>query len=118
MKISRRRAAATVALAAIAFASNPASAQAWQPSKPITIIVSYPPGGDTDALARLFAEKLGLRLGQQVNVDNRPGASGTIGNAIAAKAAPDGHTLLFAPSTFAIAQHVLKSSPSAAHDVK
>lgn len=117
MSISRRRAAVAVVLAATACVSTPASAQAWQPSKPITIVVSYPPGGDTDALARLFADKLGQRLGQPVNVDNRPGASGTIGNAIVAKAAPDGHTLLFAPNTFAIAQHVLKASPAAAHDV-
>jgi tripartite-type tricarboxylate transporter receptor subunit TctC len=83
----------------------------------VTIVVSYPAGGDTDAVARLFADKLTARLGQQVLVDNRAGASGTLGNVSVAKAAPDGYTLLFTPSTFPIAQHVLKLAPSTAHDV-
>ena len=109
---------AVVALCALAAAALPVAvqAQAW-PTKPITLVVSYPPGGDTDAIARVYAEKLGARLGQQVIVDNRPGASGTIGNAAVAKAAPDGYTLLFTPSTFPIAQHVLKVGPNTAHDV-
>ena len=97
-------------------ATGPAAAQSW-PIKPITIVVSYPAGGDTDAIARVYAEKLGTRLGQQVLIDNRAGASGTIGNSSVAKAAADGYTLLFTPSTFPIAQHVLKLAPSTAHDV-
>jgi tripartite-type tricarboxylate transporter receptor subunit TctC len=108
-------AAAFGALAATA-AGN-ALAQAWPTAKPISIVVSYPAGGDTDAIGRAYAEKLAQRLGQQVLIDNRPGASGTIGNAYVAKAAPDGYTLLFTPSTFPIAQHVLKVSPQVAHDV-
>jgi tripartite-type tricarboxylate transporter receptor subunit TctC len=60
-------------------AQAPAQAPAY-PVKPITIVVSYPAGGDTDAMARLFAEKLQARLGQSVIVDNRPGAGGTVGN--------------------------------------
>ena len=99
-----------------ALVSGGAWAQAW-PTKPVTLVVSYPAGGDTDAIARVYAEKLSARLGQPVLVDNRPGASGTIGNAAVAKAAPDGYTLLFTPSTFPIAQHVLKLAPSTAHDV-
>lgn len=120
MKFTRReaaRAAAAIAASGLALlAAGGAMAQAW-PARPITIVVSYPAGGDTDAVARIYAEKLSLRIGQPVLVDNRPGASGMIGNAWVAKAAPDGYTLLFTPSTFPIAQHVLKAGPGVAHDV-
>ncbi len=92
------------------------SAQAW-PSKPVTIVVAYPAGGDTDAVARLLGEKLSTRLGQPVLVDNRPGASGVIGSHYVSKAAPDGYTLLLAPNTFAMAQLVLKTSASSGYDV-
>lgn len=106
-----------VALAPLlALAAGGALAQAF-PNKPITLVVSYPAGGDTDAIARVYAEKLSARVGQQVLVDNRPGASGMIGNASVAKAPADGYTLLFTPSTFPIAQHVLKAAPNIAHDV-
>ncbi|MBL0085408.1 MAG: tripartite tricarboxylate transporter substrate binding protein [Ideonella sp.] len=118
MKFTRRHALActATALAALTFGMASAQQAAW-PSKSITIVVAYPPGGDTDAIARVYAEKLAARLGQQVIVDNRPGASGTIGSAAVAKAAPDGYTLLFTPSTFPIAQHVLKVGANVAHDV-
>jgi len=92
-------------------------AQGW-PSKPVTIVVAYPAGGDTDALARVLAEKLQARLGQPVLVDNRPGASGVIGSSFVSKAAPDGYTLLMAPSTFTMAQLVLKTAASAGYDVR
>ncbi len=97
-------------------AAAAALAQSW-PAKPITIVVAYPAGGDTDAIARAYAEKLAQRVGQPVLIDNRPGASGMIGNAWVAKAPADGYTLLFTPSTFPIAQHVLKAGPGVAHDV-
>ncbi len=120
MKFNRRRfaraACATLATALVAALPSGVLAQAW-PAKPITIVVSYPAGGDTDAIARVYAEKLSARLGQQVLIDNRPGASGMIGNASVAKAPADGYTLLFTPSTFPIAQHVLKAGPAIAHDV-
>ncbi|MFT3777269.1 MAG: tripartite tricarboxylate transporter substrate binding protein [Ottowia sp.] len=93
-----------------------AFAQAHYPSRPVNIVVSFPPGGDTDALARVFAEKLSTRLGQPVVVDNKTGASGTIGNAFVAKAAPDGHTLLFTPNTMATAPLVLKPGTGAVYD--
>ena len=114
MRSTRR---SLIALAAVmCAASGAAFAQAW-PSKPITIVNGYPAGGDSDAMARLYAEKLTARFGQQVIVDNKPGASGTIAAAAVAKAAPDGYTLIFVPSTFAMAQHTLKPSPNTAHDV-
>jgi tripartite-type tricarboxylate transporter receptor subunit TctC len=116
MKSSRRLFAATAVCAAAAFTAGWASAQNY-PSKPITIVVAYPPGGDTDAMARLFAEKLSTRLGQPVVVDNKPGASGSIGSSFVSKAAPDGYTLLQAPSTFAIAPLVLKAGAGANYDV-
>lgn len=117
MSPTRRSFALAAASAALA-ATLPgaALAQAW-PAKTVTIVISYPAGGDTDAIGRVYAEKLAARIGQQVVIDNRPGASGTIGNSYVAKAAPDGYTLLFTPSTFPIAQHVLKVSPQVAHDV-
>ena len=112
MKQTRRLAVA----AAISMAAACASGLAWAadsyPVKPITLVVAYPAGGDTDALARLFAEKLSTRVGQPVVVDNRPGASGIIGSAYVSKATPDGYTLLLAPSTFSIAQLVLKTNGS------
>ncbi len=65
------------------------------PTRPIRIIVGFPPGNATDTLARFVGGKLGERLGQQVVVDNRPGANGIIGADLTVKTAPDGHTLLF-----------------------
>jgi tripartite-type tricarboxylate transporter receptor subunit TctC len=86
------------------------------PDRPITLIVSYPPGGDTDAMARLYAEKLSTRLKQSVIVENRPGAGGTLGNTMALKARPDGHTLLFTPNPFTTAPALLKLTPANSYD--
>lgn len=108
--------AGAVALVAAASFTNVAGAQPAFPNKAITIVVSYPAGGDTDALARLYAEKLSAKFGQTVVVENKPGASGTIGNSYVAKSAPDGHTLLFTPNTISIATLVLKSGTGAPYD--
>lgn len=79
--------------------------------------VSFPAGGDSDALARILAEKLSTRLGQPIVIENRAGASGSIGNAYVSKAVPDGHTLLFTPNTLSIAPLVLKPGTGATYDV-
>ena len=124
MKTTRRHAIATTAtafavftVAALSLASGPTFAQGVYPNKPITIIVSHPAGGDTDALARLLAEKLSARVGQSVLVDNKAGASGTIGNSFVAKAPADVYTLLMTPNTISIATLVLKAGTGAAYDV-
>ncbi len=84
-----------VAFAAMMFPARFAAAQAENyPTKPIRWIVPFPPGGSVDILARLVNAKLAENLGQQVVIDNRSGASGTIGTEIVARAAPDGYTLV------------------------
>ena len=72
-----------------------ADAQTW-PAKPIRLMVPFPPGGSTDIVARIVAQKLSERLGQSIVIENRGGAGGTLGTAVVAKAAPDGYTLTVA----------------------
>ncbi len=90
------------------FAARPAFAQeAEWPSRPVTIVVPWPPGGPTDVFSRVLAQRLSEDLGRPFVVENRGGAAGTIGMAAAARARPDGYTLVITPnSTFAIAQHL------------
>ena len=76
-------------------------AQQW-PAKPVTFVSPFPPGGSVDPLARLFAAKLSETMGQQFIVENRTGASGSIGTGYVAKAAPDGYTFVFVFDTHAV----------------
>jgi tripartite-type tricarboxylate transporter receptor subunit TctC len=114
--LNRCSVVALAAAAALATIGGPVAAQAWAPNKPITIVVAYPAGGDTDALARQYAEKLSARTGQQVLVDNKPGASGALGTSFVARAPADGYTLLLAPSTLVVAPMVLKLGAGTAYD--
>jgi tripartite-type tricarboxylate transporter receptor subunit TctC len=85
--------ALTIAVAALAAWVSAAAAQTY-PSRPVTLIVPFPPGGGVDAVARIVAEKLAAGLGQQVVIDNRGGVAGVIGMRMAARAAPDGLTIV------------------------
>ena len=88
-----------------------APAQAW-PDKTLTLIVPFPPGGSTDTLARSIGQKMQDKLGQTVIVDNKAGATGTIGAALVKRAAPDGYTVLVSSlGPFVIAPHLLKNVP-------
>jgi tripartite-type tricarboxylate transporter receptor subunit TctC len=99
MNQTRRKVLRTAAGIAVASAIPWTSrAQAW-PAKPIRVVVTFPAGGLTDILARAYSEALSTRLGQAIVVENKPGASGMIGAADVAKAAPDGYTFMFTIST-------------------
>jgi tripartite-type tricarboxylate transporter receptor subunit TctC len=87
------------------------AADAAYPTRPVRIIVPYTPGGASDAVSRILGAKLGETLGQQFVIDNRPGAAGSLGREIVAKATPDGYTLLVGDSPHTINVHVLKHVP-------
>jgi tripartite-type tricarboxylate transporter receptor subunit TctC len=100
MLYTTRRRIGSLLLCAAATLAAPVLAQpAPWPSKPIKILVGSPPGGPSDITARVFAEALGKRVGQAVVVENRPGAGNNLAAGVAAKAEPDGHTLVLSPDT-------------------
>ena len=103
-KLRAIAAAAGLALSALA------AAQAY-PTKPVRIIVPFPPGGGTDVVSRLLGQKLGEAWGQQVIIDNRPGASMMIGHEIGAKAPPDGYTLVMSSNNHTINPSVYRKIP-------
>ena len=108
---TRRTLLAAAAAAVLCVAASVASAQSF-PTRPVRIIVSFPPGGATDVIARTVGTPLGQRLGQNVVVDNRPGSNGNISAELAANAKPDGHTLLLgSDSLFGINPHLYSRMP-------
>jgi tripartite-type tricarboxylate transporter receptor subunit TctC len=99
------------ALAAAALLAAPSlRAQAW-PSRPIRLVVPFPPGGLIDQMARLMAPRLAAELGQAVVIDNKPGAGGNLGAAEAARAPADGHTLLMASPPLTISPALYPQLP-------
>ena len=100
-----------VLVAVALLAAGAVHAQNW-PEKPVTIVVPFPAGGSTDTVARAVAQQMATKLGQNFVVDNRPGATGTIGAAQVKRAAPDGYTLMVSSlGTFVIAPHLVKNLP-------
>jgi tripartite-type tricarboxylate transporter receptor subunit TctC len=83
------------ALVASSLTPGDAAAQAY-PTRPVTLVIPFPPGGGNDALGRMVADKMSKSIGQQIVVDNRGGAGGTIATRAVARASPDGHTILLA----------------------
>ena len=93
-------------VAALSVLAAPVQAQ-WNPTRPIRVIVPYPPGGGSDVAARMISDRVGQKLGQPVLVENRPGAGGIVGTDAVFRAEPDGYTLLLGSSdTLSIAPHL------------
>jgi len=97
-------------LGALSFNAGIVHSQPY-PNKPIRLVVPYPPGGGTDIIARIVGQRLTESLGQQIIVDNRGGAGGTIGTDIVAKSVPDGYTILMAPTSHVINPSIYSKLP-------
>jgi tripartite-type tricarboxylate transporter receptor subunit TctC len=107
----------TKALVAASFLFSALAAQAQQwPTRPITIVVPFPPGGFNDTLARTLSAELPKVLGQPVVVENKPGGNSAIGTEFVARAAPDGYTLFIGATPMAVLQHLYKTSFDAKKD--
>ena len=102
--------AAAIGAALLATTSASALAQTY-PSKTITMVIPFPPGGTLDTVGRALAQKLSQQLGQTIVVDNKPGGAGTIGGVAVKQAPADGYTLLFSPSTHTTTPMTMKSVP-------
>ena len=111
MDAAKRQALLFLLIGATAILPAAACAADAFPNRPIRLVVPYPPGGGTDIVARVLGEKLGASLGQPIVVDNRGGAGGVLGTEIAAKAAPDGYTLLLVPSSHVINPSIYAKLP-------
>ncbi|MBM3359312.1 MAG: tripartite tricarboxylate transporter substrate binding protein [Betaproteobacteria bacterium] len=103
--------AATLSTTTDLMAQDVAAKTAAYPLRPVRLVVPFPPGGGSDTVARLVSQRLSVSLGQQVIVDNRPGASGNIGHAIVARAAPDGYTLVLGSSNFVANPALIRNNP-------
>jgi tripartite-type tricarboxylate transporter receptor subunit TctC len=96
--------------AALLAATAGVMAQAY-PTKPVTVIIPFPPGGTLDVVGRMLAQRLGEQMGQTFVVENKPGGAGTIGGIAVAKAPADGYTLLFNASAFTTTPMTMKNPP-------
>ena len=106
----QRRLSLTCLLLSCGALTAPAQAQTW-PTKPIRLVLQFPPGGSTDSVARILAQPLSAALGQPVIVDNRPGADGAIAGDFVARSEPDGHTFFLASNTPMMQVPLLKKNP-------
>ena len=111
MRVSSQTLKAALGAAALCAIAPFASAQAAYPAKPVRIVVPYPPGGAVDQVTRRVAQKLTEQTGQSFFVENKAGATGTIGAQQVAKAAPDGYTLMANDTTYSILPHVFNKLP-------
>ena len=102
MATTARRPAMTTLAGLALLALAPHAAQAAYPDKPIRLVVPFAPGGGTDTIARILADEMAKDLGQNIIVDNRPGAGTIIGTGVVASSEPDGYTLLMATPAFAV----------------
>src|SRR5215472_2316213 len=109
--IGHRVAIAGLAALALVALSPALHAQDSFPSKPVHLLVPFPPGGAVDIVARTLADELGKRWPANIIIDNRPGAGGTIAAEVAAKAAPDGYTLIVAASGHSIVPYLYRKLP-------
>jgi len=108
--MNRRNLLASALAIAVLGAATTAMADTY-PSKTVTIVIPFPPGGTLDVIGRMLAQKLTEQMGQAFIVDNRPGAGGTIGAGVVKNARPDGYTLLFSPSTFVSTPMTMPTPP-------
>ncbi len=108
--MTRRRLALALALLVPPLFLPTAHAQSW-PTQPVRVMVGFPPGGTTDVIGRLVAHELSVQIGKPFVVENRGGASGTIGAGVVAKSTPDGHSLILVPSTHGTARSLYASLP-------
>jgi tripartite-type tricarboxylate transporter receptor subunit TctC len=108
---ARRALLSTTALACLGLLAGTAQAQSAWPSKIVKIVVPYAPGGAVDVVTRKMAQKLTEQTGQSFIVENKPGATGTIGANLVAQAQPDGHTLLANDTTYSLLPHIFKKLP-------
>ena len=107
--ISRRFALGFIALAVAATAPLGGTMAADYPTRPIRWVVGYPPGGATDIIARLIGQRLQEKLGQPFVIENKPGASSTIGSQLVAKSPPDGYTLVANDMSYSMLPYVFKA---------
>src|SRR5712691_3356337 len=105
--MTMKRIAIRLALIVASLAAGAAAAQPY-PSKPVKIIVGFAPGGGSDFIARVIAQKLTERMGTQVIVENRPGAGSVLGSEYAIKSPADGYTLLLTPASYTVNPSVYK----------